>query len=58
MRAPRKGITMMIDLESLPEYIANLRDEAAKYRVQRNEARAEADGLRAELSALKARTDG
>jgi hypothetical protein len=48
-----------IDYEALdPDvlmYIAKLRQEAARYRRQRNGAREEADALRAEL---KARADG
>jgi hypothetical protein len=41
----------------LVEFIASLRKEAAKFRHQRNGARAEADQLRAELAALRARAD-
>lgn len=36
-------------------HITQLREEAAKYRSQRNAARAEAEQLRAEVAALKAR---
>ncbi|RFZ47677.1 hypothetical protein DAVIS_00392 [Mycobacterium marinum] len=45
----------VIDMDELPtevfEYIVKLRKEAAQFRSQRNSARAEADQLRAELSA-------
>ncbi len=46
-----------MDITEIPTelvgYIAKLRQEAARYRSQRNAARREADSLRAELSALK-----
>lgn len=45
----------MIDLTELPDgvlaYIVQLRMEAARTRIQRNEARAERDALLADLSA-------
>lgn len=37
--------------------IRHLRRECAKFRTQRNQARAEAKALRAELEALRARVD-
>ncbi|WP_185746726.1 hypothetical protein [Mycolicibacter terrae] len=39
-------------------YIARLRQEAAKTRVQRNEAREEAAALRAELAIVKLKAQG
>ncbi|WP_336879790.1 hypothetical protein [Rhodococcus globerulus] len=46
-----------VDLRTLPahvfDYIASIRDEAVRYRHQRNEARREVEVLRAELETAR-----